>query len=41
MTEVDGMVVRGDKLVIPEELQPIVIHIVHEGTVSSQGVGGS
>ena len=31
LTIVDGMVVRGDKLVIPEELQAIVVQLAHEG----------
>ena len=28
---VDGMVVRGKQLVIPAELQPMVVQLAHEG----------
>ena len=31
LTILDGMVVRGNQLVIPEELQPIVVQLAHEG----------
>ena len=31
LTVVDGMVVRGEKLVIPEELQATVVQLAHEG----------
>ena len=31
LTIIDSMVVRGDQLVIPEELQPIVVQLAHEG----------
>ena len=31
LTIVDGMVVRGNQLVIPEELQAIVVQLAHEG----------
>ena len=30
LTAVDGMVVRGDRLVIPAELQAVVVQLVHE-----------
>ena len=30
LTVVEGMVARGDQLVIPEELQPIVVQLAHE-----------
>ena len=31
LTVMHGMVVRGDQLVIPVELQPIVVQLAHEG----------
>lgn len=31
LTVVDGLVLRGEQLVIPEELQPIVVQLAHEG----------
>ena len=31
LTVVDGMVVRGERLVIPEELQASVVQLAHEG----------
>ena len=31
LTVVDGMVLRGEQLVIPGELQPIVVQLAHEG----------
>ena len=31
LTVMEGMVVRGDQLVIPEELEPIVVQLAHEG----------
>ena len=30
LTAVDGMVVRGDQLVIPAELEPVVVQLAHE-----------
>ena len=31
LTEVEGIVMRGDHVVIPRELQATVVHLAHEG----------
>ena len=36
MTKVDGMVVRGERLTIPGELQPMVVQLAREGHLGQE-----
>ena len=36
LTEVGGLIMRGDRLVLPKELQPAAIQLAHEGHLGQE-----